>query len=111
MYTLFNASATEIPKWAHPNEFFSLFICFICKYILTIMGLVCTIPSGVFGPIFSMGAMFGRMYGHIIYKVFKVNMESGCSMVAQASQEWTLAVLVLQRSSRTCRICLKTAKN
>lgn len=85
MYTLFNASATEIPKWAHPNEFFSLFICFICKYILTIMGLVCTIPSGVFGPIFSMGAMFGRMYGHIIYKVFKVNMESGCSMVASAA--------------------------
>ena len=85
MFTLFSANSNEVPKWNHPNEFYYLILCFLCKYCLTILGLICTIPSGVFGPIFSMGAIFGRIYGHIIYKFFKINIESGCAMIASAA--------------------------
>ena len=58
MFTLFSANSNEVPKWNHPNEFYYLILCFLCKYCLTILGLICTIPSGVFGPIFSKGIFY-----------------------------------------------------
>jgi chloride channel 2 len=39
-------------------------------------------PAGVFGPLFSVGAIFGKFYGHIINKIFKVNLESAFAMAA-----------------------------
>ena len=41
-------------------------------------------PSGVFGPMFTVGALFGRFYGHLIYTIFGFNMESAFAMAASA---------------------------
>jgi len=41
-------------------------------------------PSGVFGPMFSVGALLGRFYGHLIYSIFGINMESAFAMAASA---------------------------
>jgi chloride channel 2 len=41
-------------------------------------------PSGVFGPMFAVGALLGRFYGHLIYSIFGINMESAFAMAASA---------------------------
>ena len=71
-------------NWYHPGEGWHLLIACISKFFLTVLGLSCTMPSGVFGPMFSVGALFGRFYGHIIYTIFGINMESDFAMIASA---------------------------
>ena len=78
----FSAYDNSIKKWVHPKDGFSLFICCIFKYIISVLGLCCTMPAGVFGPLFSVGAIFGKFYGHMINKIFKVNLESAFAMAA-----------------------------
>ena len=71
-------------NWYHPGEGWRLLIACISKYFLTVLCLSCTMPSGVFGPMFSVGALFGRFYGHLIYIIFGINMESAFAMAASA---------------------------
>jgi len=71
-------------NWYHPGEGWHLLIACISKYFLTVLGLSCTMPSGVFGPMFSVGALFGRFYGHLINSIFGINMESAFAMAASA---------------------------
>ena len=71
-------------NWYHPGEGWRLLIACISKYFLTVLGLSCTMPSGVFGPMFSVGALFGRFYGHLINSLFGINMESAFAMAASA---------------------------
>ena len=71
-------------NWYHPGEGWRLLIACVSKYFLTVLGLSCTMPSGVFGPMFSVGALFGRFYGHLIYSIFGINMESAFAMAASA---------------------------
>ena len=85
MFYLFSANDDSIQDdWAHPGEGWHLLLACICKYIITVLGLSCTMPSGVFGPMFSVGALLGRFYGHLIYSIFGINMESAFAMAASA---------------------------
>ena len=85
MSYLFSANDTSLTeKWSHPGEGWNLLISCICKYIITVLGLSCNMPAGVFGPMFSIGALLGRFYGHLIYSIFGINMESAFAMAASA---------------------------
>ncbi|MCF0242683.1 MAG: chloride channel protein, partial [Treponema sp.] len=84
MLYLFSANESIEKQWAHPQEGWHLLLALICKYIITVLGLACTMPGGVFGPMFSVGALLGRLYGHILYKLFGINMESAFAMAACA---------------------------
>ena len=85
MLHLFAANDRSIQNdWQHPGEGWYLLISCISKYFLTVLGLSCTMPSGVFGPMFSVGALLGRFYGHLIYTIFGINMESAFAMAASA---------------------------
>ena len=85
MCYLFSANDDSIKDdWAHPGEGWHLLIACISKYIITVLGLACNMPAGVFGPMFSTGALLGRFYGHLIYSIFGINMESAFAMAASA---------------------------
>ena len=85
MLHLFAANDKSIQNdWQHPGEGWYLLISCFFKYFLTVLGLSCTMPSGVFGPMFSVGALLGRFYGHLIYSIFDINMESAFAMAASA---------------------------
>ena len=85
MFYLFSANDDSIEdEWAHPGEGWHLLLACVCKYIITVLGLSCNMPAGVFGPMFSTGALLGRLYGHILYKFFGINMESAFAMAACA---------------------------
>ena len=85
MLHLFSANDNSIEDdWQHPGEGWYLLISCFFKYILTVLGLSCTMPSGVFGPMFTVGALLGRFYGHLIYTIFGINMESAFAMAASA---------------------------
>ena len=81
---LFSANDLSIEDWQHPGEGWYLLISCFSKYCLTVLGLSCTMPSGVFGPMFTVGALLGRFYGHLIYTIFGINMESAFAMAASA---------------------------
>ena len=80
----YSANDTSLNNLTHPGEGWLLLISFIAKFIITVLGLVCTMPAGVFGPVFAIGALFGRLYGHIVNYLFGVNMESAFAMAASA---------------------------
>ena len=85
MFYLFSANDNSIGDyWSHPGEGWHLLIACFSKYILTVLGLSCNMPGGVFGPMFSVGALLGRLYGHLIYLIFGINMESAFAMAASA---------------------------
>ena len=85
MAYLFSANDNSMNQnWTHPGEGWNLLISCICKYIITVLGLACNMPAGVFGPMFSIGALLGRFYGHLIYSIFGINMESAFAMAASA---------------------------
>ena len=84
MNVCFAAKDSTIKLFSHPGEGWYLFISCVAKFVLTVLGLVCTMPAGVFGPVFAIGAIFGRLYGHIVNKLFKINMESAFAMAASA---------------------------
>ena len=81
---LFSANDLSIEDWQHPGEGWYLLISCFSKYCLTVLGLSCTMPSGVFGPMLTVGALLGRFYGHLIYTIFGINMESAFAMAASA---------------------------
>ena len=85
MLHLFSANDKSIQDdWQHPGEGWYLLLSCFSKYFLTVLGLSCTMPSGVFGPMFTVGALLGRFYGHLIYSIFGINMESAFAMAASA---------------------------
>lgn len=52
--------------WSYPDTTFNLITYCICKFFFIILSICCPIPNGIFAPIFSLGAGFGRLYGHIL---------------------------------------------
>lgn len=80
----YSVNSSSIPLLMHSNEGWKLILCLISKYIVTILGLVCTIPAGVFGPVFVIGAFLGKLYGHIMTKLIGTNYESVFALAASA---------------------------
>lgn len=52
--------------WSHPNIIFNLVTYCLLKFFFIILSISCPIPMGIFTPIFTLGAGFGRLYGHIL---------------------------------------------
>lgn len=68
----------------HPNESTTLILCLICKMIMLVLSNTANIPLGVIGPIFCCGGIFGRLYGHILFKLFNIRKEHLFSLVGAA---------------------------
>ena len=48
---------------------FNLVIYCMIKFFCIVLSISCPIPNGIFAPVFSLGAGFGRLYGHILTKI------------------------------------------
>ena len=57
-------------KWSDPAEGFNLFTFAFLKFVLTVLAVTCPIPAGVFTPIFTLGASFGRLFGFSAWFLF-----------------------------------------
>lgn len=76
-YKILNQMFTEtdlekLPEghlWSYPLTSFNLLIYVILKFILIILAVTSPIPAGLITPSFIMGAVFGRLYGHIIRNI------------------------------------------
>ena len=55
--------------WSQPLTSFNLLIYVILKFILIILAVSSPIPAGLLTPSFIIGAVFGRLYGHIIRNI------------------------------------------
>jgi chloride channel 2 len=55
--------------WSNPLTTFNLLIYVILKFILIILAVSSPIPAGLITPSFILGAVFGRLYGHIIRNI------------------------------------------
>ena len=55
--------------WSYPLTSFNLLIYVILKFILIILAVSSPIPAGLITPSFIIGAVFGRLYGHIIRNI------------------------------------------
>lgn len=55
--------------WSYPLTSFNLLIYVILKFILVILAVSSPIPAGLLTPSFIIGAVFGRLYGHIIKNI------------------------------------------
>ena len=84
MNFLFSFDDKSIKELVHPNEGMNLFVLFSFKLIISILCLTLNMPAGVFGPIFAIGALFGRAYGHFVHVVFGIAEESIYSMIGAA---------------------------
>ena len=52
--------------WTYPDTTFNLITYCIIKFFFIILSISCPVPNGIFAPILSLGAGFGRLYGHIL---------------------------------------------
>ena len=52
--------------WSHPLTGFNLLIYVILKFILIMLAVSSPIPAGILTPSFIIGAVFGRLYGHLL---------------------------------------------
>ncbi len=84
MNFLFSNDSNSIKELVHPNEGINLLVVFSFKLIISILCLTVNMPAGIFGPIFAIGALFGRLYGHILYIIFGLNEEAIYSMIGAA---------------------------
>lgn len=53
-------------------KIFNMIIFVIVKFFMTVLSNTLTIPSGVFGPLLSIGAVFGRLYATILIDIGKL---------------------------------------
>jgi chloride channel 2 len=83
-FTFSSSDGKVIDAMTHPGEGAYLFLTFFLKFTLSVLCLTCNIPAGVFGPIFCIGALFGRTYGHLIKIIFDLSEESIYAMVGAA---------------------------
>lgn len=55
--------------WTHPQYIFNMIIYCVLKFIFIILDVSCPIVNGIFAPVFSLGAVMGRLYGHILRQI------------------------------------------
>ncbi|KAJ3617123.1 hypothetical protein Zmor_008876, partial [Zophobas morio] len=56
--------------WKSPNIFASLFLYFLLHFVFTAFSVSLPFPAGVFVPVFTIGATFGRLVGEIMLALF-----------------------------------------
>ena len=74
----------SLDKLLHPEESLNLFIMLISKFFITVLSQTVNCPMGLFGPFFCIGALLGRLYGHVIRILFGLKEEYIYSMVGAA---------------------------
>jgi H+/Cl- antiporter ClcA len=67
---MFRDQSLSFPQWKDISDFpqAALFTYFLLKFFITLLPCGAPISCGVFGPIFTMGAAFGRLYGEILLR-------------------------------------------
>lgn len=80
----FSYDDKSIKELIHPDEGMNLFVIFAFKLIISVLCLTINAPAGIFGPIFCIGALYGRAYGHLVKIVFGLSEESIYAMVGAA---------------------------
>lgn len=55
--------------WEENNLEITLISYVILKFVFIILSLTLPLPNGIFAPVISFGAVFGRLYGHAIYLI------------------------------------------
>jgi H+/Cl- antiporter ClcA len=80
----FSNEESKIKKLIPTNMSVHLFAVFCFKFILSVLCLTVDCSAGVFGPIFAIGALFGRFYGHILKSLFSLSDEGIYSLVGAA---------------------------
>ena len=60
----------DIDHWNNPNIFLSLTVYIVLKFAMTIVAISLPIPSGVFVPVFALGAAFGRLVGEAMAAMY-----------------------------------------
>lgn len=85
---IFNEKFPSEPKFLdelnHKNEGMLLLTLFCFKFFLTVISNTINMPTGVFAPLFVIGAFFGRFYGHLINIIFNTTNESIYAMLGAA---------------------------
>lgn len=84
LFSFDNNGKSAIKEYTHPNEGMNIFVNFCFKLIISILCLTVNMPAGIFGPIFAIGALFGRVYGHVANLFFNVSEEGIYSMIGAA---------------------------
>jgi H+/Cl- antiporter ClcA len=56
----------DAKTWTHPEVFFNLLIFNILKFTFNIFSLTLPFAGGAFGPMFTVGAGIGRLYGYVV---------------------------------------------
>jgi chloride channel 2 len=84
MTLTFSYDDTKLKSLLSTSPGLNLFVVFGFKLILSILCLTVNCPAGVFGPIFAIGAIYGRCYGHFIKSIFNLSDPSIYSLVGAA---------------------------
>lgn len=71
--------------WTTYSVFTSLSIFVVLKFLLNAFSISCQIPAGVFIPYFTLGAAFGRLYGHVVSLLFGVSYPGVYALVGAAA--------------------------
>ncbi|KAG1691274.1 hypothetical protein DVH05_027137 [Phytophthora capsici] len=67
---LFRDQELSFPQWKHISDSIqtALMVYIVAKFTITLLPCGAPISCGVFGPIFTMGAAMGRLYGEILLR-------------------------------------------
>lgn len=65
--------------WLHPtsNVFTTLTLFIVCHFFMTAIAITIAVPSGVFMPVFLIGAAFGRLIGEVMTVLYPNGFVSG----------------------------------
>jgi chloride channel 2 len=107
MNMTFAQDDTKLKSLLSSNQGLNLLAIFIFKFVLAILCLTVNCPAGVFGPIFAVGAIFGRFYGHMIKSIFDLSDASIYSLVGAAcvfsgaSHTLSSALIIFEMTGQT----------
>lgn len=60
------------PLWVNQNLILTLTFHFVLKFICMVLALTLPLPNGIFAPMITIGAVFGRLYGHCLSSIGEV---------------------------------------
>lgn len=72
---IFDKTLTSHDEWLLPvGVAGTMFLCFLMKWVTTILALSSAIPAGVVAPTMIIGGLLGRVWGHVILPAWLVDM-------------------------------------
>ncbi|KAF6039388.1 hypothetical protein EB796_002304 [Bugula neritina] len=69
-----------IARWDNPSIWVSLVTYMMFIFLMSAVAITLPVPSGVFIPVFAMGAAFGRLVGEAMYVFFPNGINNGYSI-------------------------------